>query len=133
MTDLNDKDVQQLLANPNFAVISTLNSDGTILSNVVWVDARDGAVLVNTAVGRKWPTNLERDPNATVLVYAADNPYAFLEVRGEATGTTDGADEHIDSLAKKYLGKDEYPFRQPGEQRIKYTITPGKVRLVKQG
>jgi PPOX class probable F420-dependent enzyme len=132
MTDFTNPDVQELLSQPNFAVISTHNADGTISSSVVWADTEDGALTVNTAVGRKWPTNLERDPNTTVAVIDSGNPYAFVEVRGSASGTTDGADEHINALAKKYLGQDEYPFRQPGEQRIKYTITPEHVRLVKQ-
>ena len=132
MTDLLDANVQGLLGRPNFGVISTLNPDGSILSNVVWVDTDDGALTVNSAVGRKWPTNLERDPHASVAVIDSENPYRFVEVRGTAQGTTEGADAHIDSLAKKYLGQDEYPFRQPGEQRIIYRITPDVVRLVKQ-
>lgn len=132
MSDIHDPDVQALLAKPNFAVISTHNPDGTILSNVVWVDTEDGALSVNSAVGRKWPTNLDRDPQTSVVVIDSENPYSFVEVRGRAEGTTDGADEHIDALAKKYLGKDEYPFRQPGEQRIKFRISPDHVRFVKQ-
>jgi PPOX class probable F420-dependent enzyme len=132
MSDLSNHDVTTLLTQPNFAVISTRNADGSILSTVVWVDAADGVVRVNSAVGRKWPTNLERDPYANVLVIDANNPYLFVEIAGRTEGTIEGADEHIDSLAKKYLGQDTYPFRQPGEQRITYTITPEKVRLVKQ-
>ena len=130
MTDLNDATVQELLAQPIYATLSTHNADGSILSTVVWFDGDDSAVYVNSAVGRRWPTNLERDPTITLLIMPADNPYKYVEVRGTAQGTTDGADAHIDSLAKKYLGKDEYPFRQPGEQRIKYTITPTRVRLM---
>ncbi len=132
MTDLQDANVQELLGRPNFGVISTLNPDGSILSNVIWVDTEDGSLAVNSAVGRKWPTNLERDPRTSVAVIDSENPYSFVEVRGSAAGTTDGADEHIDSLAKKYLGQDEYPYRQPGEQRIKYLISPDHVRFVKQ-
>jgi PPOX class probable F420-dependent enzyme len=131
MTDLNDTDVKELLAQPNFAVISTLNPDGSILSNVVWVGTENGSLAVNSAVGRKWPTNLERDPRTSVAVINSENPYSFVEVRGSAKGTLEGADEQIDALAKKYLGQDKYPYRQPGEQRIKYLITPEHVRLVK--
>lgn len=133
MSDLNTPDVRALLDAPTYAVLSTNNADGSILSNVVWLDSENGAVTVNSAVGRKWPTNLERDPHVTILLMAPDNPYLFAEIRGTATGQTEGADEHIDSLAKKYLGEDKYPFRQPGEQRIKYVIAPDVVRLVKQG
>jgi PPOX class probable F420-dependent enzyme len=132
MTDLSLSAVSSLLSQPNHAVISTRNPDGTILGNVVWIDEADGAIRVNSAVGRKWPTNLQRDPYASIVVMDQKNPYEFAEIAGEAEGTIDGADEHIDGLAKKYLGQDSYPFRQPGEQRIMFTIRPTKVRHVKQ-
>jgi hypothetical protein len=64
-------------------------------------------------------------------VYDPQNPYDFVEIRGTAQGSLEGADEHIDRLAKKYLGADEYPNRKPGEQRIKFLIRPDKVRRVK--
>ena len=133
MSNLNDKPVQELLEQPNYAVVSTLNEDGSIHSTIVWVSAEDGAVAVNSAKGRKWPTNLERDPHINVLVYEAGNPYNFVEIRGRAEGSTDGADDHIDALAKKYIGQDEYPYRQPGEQRIKFVVKPEHIRHQKQG
>ncbi len=132
MSTLNDPGVQELLEQPNYAVVSTHNRDGSMHSTVVWVSADDGGVAVNSAVGRVWPTNLERDPRITVLVQEAGNAYNFVEIRGTATGTTDGADEHINALAKKYIGKDEYPYRQPGEQRIRFAVTPDHVRYVKR-
>ena len=132
MTDIHDSNVQRLLDAPNVAVISTLNPDGSILSAVVWQSAENGHVAVNSAVGRQWPSNLERDPQITLVVVDPENPYSYLQVRGRATGSTDGADAHIDSLAQKYLGQDKYPFRQPGEQRIKFVIEPEKVTFVKQ-
>lgn len=132
MTDLNHEDARALLQAPNHAVISTINPNGTIHSTVVWISAEDGKLAVNSAVGRRWPSNLERDPRATVVVYDAQNPYLFLEVRGRARAASAGADEHIDALAKKYIDQDRYPFRQPGEQRIKFLIEPERVRVVKQ-
>ena len=132
MATLDDPGVKALLDKPNHAVVSTLNDDGSIHSTVVWVDVRDGRLAVNSAVGRKWPSNLEADPRINVLVYDEDNPYDYVEVRGTATGTTDGAREHIDRLAKRYLGVDEYPFHQPGEQRITYVVDAAKVRHQKQ-
>ncbi|MCA1689756.1 MAG: PPOX class F420-dependent oxidoreductase, partial [Actinobacteria bacterium] len=102
-----------------------------ILSTVVWLGVEDGAVAVNSAVGRVWPANLERDPRVTVLVFDASNPYEYVEIRGNAA-PTDGADEHINRLAKQYIGQDTYPFRQPGEQRVKFLITPTRVRHQKQ-
>jgi hypothetical protein len=77
-------------------------------------------------------TNLDADPRVTVVVLAQDNPYEYVEVRGTATSTTDGADEQIDRLAKKYIGQDQYPFRSEGEQRVRYVVTADRVRQQKQ-
>jgi PPOX class probable F420-dependent enzyme len=133
MATINDPEVRELLEKPNYAVISTHNEDGSILSTVVWIDTEDGRVAVNSAVGRRWPTNLQRDPQVTALVYEAGNPYNYVEIRGTAEATTDDADEHINRLSKKFIDQDEYPFRQPGEERIKFLITPQHVRHQKQG
>jgi PPOX class probable F420-dependent enzyme len=133
MASLNDSEVQKLLTEPNHAVVSTLNPDGTVLNTVAWIDVENGSVAVNSAKGRKWPANLERDPRVTVLVYEQGNPLNYVEIRGRAAATTDGADEHINALSKKYIGQDEYPFRQPGEERIKFVIEPEHIRHQKQG
>jgi PPOX class probable F420-dependent enzyme len=131
MTELTDSGVQALLAAPNHAVLSCRNSDGSILSTVVWIDYVDGVLAVNSAVGRQWPTNLDRDTGVTVVVLDQENPYHFAEIRGTVSGTLDGAREHIDQLAHKYIGRD-YPWMGEGEQRKKFVITPQKVRYVKQ-
>ena len=131
MADLSDAGVRELLENPNHAVVSTLNEDGSISSKIVWVSLEDGTLALNSAVGRDWPSNLERDPRVTLLVYNAENAFDYLEVRGRAEGTTEGADDHIDRLAKKYLNADSYPFRDPSEQRITYLITPEVINHVK--
>ena len=78
MASLNVQPVRELLDQPNCAVIPTMNEDGSVLSTVVWVDAEGDAVAVNSARGRRWPANLERDPRATVLVYEAGNPYIVI-------------------------------------------------------
>lgn len=133
MASLNDPEVKDLLEKPNYAVISTLNANGSIHNTVVWIAAEDGAVAVNSALGRLWPTNLQRDPHVTVLVFESGNPYHYVEIRGTATATEEGADDHINKLSKKYINQDEYPFRAPGEQRIKIVIAPEHVRHLKQG
>ncbi len=133
MASLDDPGVRALLDKANHAVVSTLEQDGSIHSTVVWVDVQDGRLAVNSAVGRRWPSNLERDPHVTVVVYDETNPYEYVEVRGTATGRTEGADAHIDALAEKYLGADTYPFRQGGEQRITHLVEPSLVRHQKQG
>ncbi len=131
MTDLNHEGVRELLSAPNHAVLSSHNPDGTILSTVVWIDYVDGDLAVNSAVGRQWPSNLDREGRVTVLVMDQQNPYHFAEIRGTVTGTVDGAVDHIHSLAHKYIGQD-YPWLGPDEQRKKFIITPSKVRYVKQ-
>ncbi len=133
MTTIEDPGVRSLLERPNHAVVSTLNEDGSVHSTVVWVDVQDGRPAVNSAVGRTWPGHHERDPRITLVVYDETNPYDYVEVRGTATGSTEGADAHIDRLAKKYLDADSYPFRQEGEQRITYVVEPQRVRHQKQG
>ena len=132
MAQISDAPVKQLLDKPNHAVISTLNEDGSIHSAVVWVGVEGDTVTVNSAEGRKWPGNLDRDPTANVLVYDQENPFEYVEVRGKAS-RADGADDHIDSLSKKYIGQEKYPFRQSGEERIKFVVQPDKVRHQKQG
>lgn len=133
MASLTDPGVQALLDKKNHAVVSTLNDDGSVHSTVVWVSVEDGRLAVNSAVGRKWPSNLERQPTITVLISDEDDPYDYVEVRGTARGTTEGAEEHIDRLANKYLGVDSYPMRRAGEQRITYLVEPSLVRHQKQG
>lgn len=127
MTELTDPNVQQLLSAPNYGVASTLNRDGSILSTVVWLDYVDGELAVNSAVGRRWPSNLDRDPHITLVVVDPENSQRFVEIRGKAQGTLAGAREHIDRLAHKYLGSD-YPFMSEGEVRKKFVITPDVVR-----
>jgi PPOX class probable F420-dependent enzyme len=119
---------EELLKGKNFCTVSTLRPDGSVHAAPVWVDVQDGRPTLNTAEGRAWPRNLDRDPRVTLTVQNIDNPYEYLEVTGrEAERTTDGADEHIDALAKKYLDADEYPLRKPGEQRLIIRIDPERV------
>lgn len=130
---MNDPDVRELLEQPNHAVISTLNGNGSMHEAMVWIDTENGSVAVNSLVGRLWPANLERDPRATVLVFQSDNPMHYVEIRGTATATREGAKQHADRLTKKYMGLDEYPWHQPGDERVKFLITPERVRHVKMG
>jgi PPOX class probable F420-dependent enzyme len=130
MTDLQNPDVKALLSAPNTGVLSTQQGDGSILSTVVWVGYEDGTLSVNSSVGRRWPANLDKDPHATLVVVDPENPYSFVEVRGSVSSTLDGANDDIHKLSHKYLGKD-YPWLQPGEQRVKFTFEPERVRFVK--
>jgi PPOX class probable F420-dependent enzyme len=121
---------EELLRGRNFAHIGTLRADGSVQVSPTWVDVQDGRVALNTAEGRAWPRNLERDPRITLEVQNFENPYEYLEIRGRvAERTHEGADEHIDLLAKKYLDVDRYPMRQPGEQRVIIRVEPDYVKV----
>jgi PPOX class probable F420-dependent enzyme len=128
MASLDDPGVRALLDKPNHAVVTTLGEDGSPHSTVVWVDVQDGRLAINSAVGRAWPGNLERDPRINVLVYDEGNPYDYVEVRGTAIRQLEGADDHIDRLAKKYLDADSYPMRREGEQRVTFLVEAQRVR-----
>src|SRR5947209_20604033 len=123
MATLSEKQ-RQFLENPFVGVVTTLREDGSPHSTVVWVDIEDGVPSFNTASGRKKPANLENDPRAALLVIDPSDAYKWVAVDGRTEITTDGADPQIDKLAKKYIGKDEYPWRNPEEQRIKVKIQP---------
>lgn len=113
---------------PNFGHLATLEPDGSPQVTPVWIDVDGDHILINTAKGRKKVRNIERDPRVSVEVVEQDNPYSMLSVQGKVVGmTTDGADDHIDAMSKKYLGQDSYPFRQPGEERLIMRIQPEKV------
>ncbi len=122
------KDILQKKA---FASLATVNADGTPQVTPVWVDFDGTHVRFNTAKGRLKDRNLRRNPAVALAISDPDNPYRYLQVRGRVAEVTEsGADAHIDSLAKKYLGKDKYPFRQPGEVRVIYKITPDRVQTM---
>jgi len=99
--------------------------DGSPQVTPVWVDFDGKYILVNTAEGRQKPRNVRKDPRVAIEVTSRDDPYRMVTVRGRVVEvTTDGADDLIDKLAKKYLGQDKYPFRAPGEQRLTLKIEP---------
>lgn len=121
---------RELIEAPNFLALASEREDGSTHLTVIWGDLEDGRVAVNSAEGRIWPENLRRKPEVSLVVVNHESPYEYVSVRGRVVEDThDGADEHINRLAKKYLGKDEYPFRRPGEQRIKFLIEPERVRV----
>jgi PPOX class probable F420-dependent enzyme len=121
---------QELLQAKNFCHVATLRADGSVHGVPVWVDVKDGLAVLNTAEGRAWPRNLERDPRVTLTVQNMENPYEYVSIRGRETErTTDGADEHIDAMAKKYMDRDSYPLRQPGEQRLIIKVRPEEVKV----
>jgi len=127
MAKLTEKQ-KEFLTNPYVGTVTTLRDDGSPHSTVVWVDdVENGDVSFNTAYGRLKPTNLEHDPRVSLLVIDPNDTYKWVAVNGHTQMTEDGADAQIDKLAKKYTGKDEYPWRKPTEQRLKVVIEPERV------
>ena len=119
---------REIIAGKNYAHLAIPRQDGTVQSLIVWADADDGNVTLNSAEGRKWPETLRKAGTATVTVMADGDPYEWVSVTGRLVEDThDGADEHINALAKKYLDADEYPYRQPGEQRVRFVLRPERV------
>lgn len=108
-----------------FASLATLMPDGTPQVTPVWCDLDGDLIIVNSAKGRLKDRNIRRDPRVALAIIDPDNPYRYLAIRGRVVEITEeGADAHIDKMAKKYLGTDKYPYRQPGEMRLKYKIQP---------
>jgi len=127
VTQLKEPQKQFLEENPFVGVVTTLREDGSPHSTVVWVDVDDGKPSFNTATGRAKPAHLEHDPRASLIVVDPNDSYKWDVVSGRVHVTEEGADAQIDKLAKKYIGKDEYPWHKPTEQRLKVLIDPEKV------
>ncbi len=120
-----------ILDKPAFAHLSTLMPDGSPQASAVWVDTDGALIVVNSAEGRLKDRNMRRDPRVAISVTDPDNPYRSLMIRGRVVKiTNDGADAHIDKMAKKYMGVDEYPFRSADEVRVMYYIEPERVAAV---
>ena len=114
-----------VLEKPVFVHVTTLMPDGSPHASPVWVDLDGDTIVLNSAQGRVKDKNIRRDPRVAISVTDPDNPYKALMLRGKVTQITqEGADAHIDKMAKKYLGKDKYPFRKPGEVRVIYRVEP---------
>lgn len=121
-----DPQVKAMATAPNFATLTTLFEDGRPQTQVMWVDADDDHVLINTEVHRAKFRNVERDPRVTVTIWDQGDPYRYVEVRGRVTGTIRGpeARAHIDACAQRYLGRD-YP-NEVRSERVILQVTPDR-------
>jgi len=120
---------KDLFLGKNFAHIATLMPGGNPQVTPVWIDLDGEFVVFNTANGRQKARNLDRDGRVALSIHDQANPYRYIQVRGRVVSkTTEGADAHIDAMAKKYLGLDTYPNRTPQEQRVIYRIHPEHVQ-----
>lgn len=127
MAILNEKQLE-LFRGKNWGTVVTLRADGSPHSTPVWVDTDGENVLFNTSTTRAKARHIRRDPRVAITVLPADDQQGgYVTVYGHATLSEEGGKEHIDKLAHKYLGVDEYPWLQEGEQRVIVTIHPERV------
>ena len=128
MATLTKRD-REIFEGKNFAHLVTLMPDGSPHASPVWVDVEDDTILVNAAEGRVKTKNIRRDPRVAISILDSAEPYGgVVLVRGVVKEVThEGADDHIDKLARKYVDRDKYPWRQPGEQRVLFKIEPEHV------
>jgi len=125
MATIPEKYLDLLEQKKAFANLATTMPDGSPQVTPVWFDYKDGIVRVNTAKGRVKARTLKPGAAVALAIMDPDNPYRYIQVRGHVRRVTEeGAAAHIDSLAKKYLGQDKYPFGQPGEVRLTCDIEP---------
>jgi PPOX class probable F420-dependent enzyme len=128
---ITDTSIAKLFEGKNFAFLATLMKDGTPHVTPTWadIDKSNNTILINTAKGRVKHRNISRDPRVGISVIDSSNPYHMVSIRGKVIEQINGkeADEHIDKLAKKYLGKDKYPGRASGEERLLLRIKPQHV------
>ena len=110
--------VKKVLEDKAYGHVVTFNEKGQPQVTMVWMDVDGNEALFNTADGRKKPQNVRRDPRIIVSIQNRTDPQSYLVLHGMATVTDVGADAHADKLAKRFLGVDKYPYRQPGEKRL---------------
>jgi PPOX class probable F420-dependent enzyme len=127
MTAIPEKYLDLLQQKKAFASLATTMPDGSPQVTPVWFDYKDGIIRVNTAKGRVKARNMKEGAPVALSIMDPDNAYRYIQVRGKVRRVTEnGADAHIDALAKKYIGQDKYPWRRPGETRVTYEIEPAK-------
>src|SRR5579863_1904922 len=131
MPTIPDQFLDLLQQKKAFASLATIMPDGTPQVTPVWFDYEGGAIRVNTAKGRVKARNMKEGAPVALSIMDPDNAYRYLQIRGRVRRVVEeGADRHIDSLARKYLGKDKYPFARPGEVRVMYEIEPRAVNAM---
>ena len=114
-----------------FAELATVMPDGSPQVTPVWFDYKGGIIRVNSAKGRTKTRNMTEGALVALSIMDPDNPYRYMQIRGKVTRVTEeGASSHIDSLAKKYIDKDKYPWSRPGEVRVTFEITPQSVQTM---
>ena len=129
MAKLTGRALEIVTSGQNHAHVAVPTADGTVQTVIAWTHVDDdGNLTLNTTEGRAWPKNLRRAGTATLTLLGDGNPNEYVSIRGRLIGdTADGAEEHIDQLSQKYLGESPFPYREPGEQRVRLTLEPIRV------
>jgi PPOX class probable F420-dependent enzyme len=113
------------------ASLATIMPDGTPQVTPVWFDYADGKIRINSKRGRVKTRNMQEGAPVALAILDPDNPYRYIQIRGRVgRATEEGAWAHIDSLSKKYLGEDKYPWAQPGDVRVTFEIEPTAVQVL---
>ena len=131
MADKLSEDQVALLQGDPIAHLASVMADGSPHVTPVWVDTDGEVILCNTFKGGVKYRNLSRDPRVAISVTDKQNNYRTVVARGRAELIEEGADEHIDKLAKKYLGVDKYPMRSPGMVRVIVRIVPEHIHRMR--
>lgn len=131
-TNITEPLIKNLFEDKNIAFVATIMKDGSPQITPTWIDIQDNEILINTALGRVKQKNVTRDPRIAVSIVDRNNPFHMVTLRGEVIDQITGelADNHIDKLAKKYLDKEKYPFRAPGEKRVILKVKPTRVASI---
>ena len=131
-TDITQPPIKNLFEDKNLAFVATIMKNGFPQITPTWIDIQGNEILINTALGRVKQKNVTRDPRIAISLVDRNNPYHMLTLRGEVIDQISGAeaDSHIDKMAKKYLDKDKYPFRAPGEKRVILKVKPTRVAYI---
>jgi len=119
--------LKKILEDKAYGHVVTFNGQGKPELTMVWMDVDGDELLFNTAEGRRKPDNIRRDPRVIVSVQDRNNPQAYAVFHGKGQVTDAGADDHIDKLAKRFLGAEKYPYRRPDEKRLVVRIAVDRI------
>jgi PPOX class probable F420-dependent enzyme len=126
-TELDKKDLQRLFQGRSLAFISTLSKDGSPHITPMWADMEGDVILINTFESSAKSKNIKKDPRIAISIVESNNPYNMVSIKGRVIDqTTEGADEHLKKLAKRYLGIGKYYYREPNRKRVILKIKPEK-------
>jgi PPOX class probable F420-dependent enzyme len=136
--DLLSEPIIRFFRGRNFAFLGTINKDGSPQVTPVWIDIIEsqnspdrGLIIINTAMDRLKQKNVSRDPRISISMVDESNPYSMVTIKGRVIEqTTQGADNNIDDLARKYLDAERYPSHSSSVKRIILKIKPEKIHYI---